>query len=83
MRQYYWYSYNCAETERNILTPLCLFIMPSPINKDVANGNGKKLFTEKNRHVQIANNPGSPQCQTEAEFLCPSRPTSFFVTIYL
>jgi hypothetical protein len=51
--------------ERNILTPLCLFIMASPIIKAVAGGNGNRLFTEK-RHVQIAKNPGSPQCQTEA-----------------
>ncbi len=30
-------------------------------------------FTEK-RHVQIANNPRSPQCQTEPELLCSSPP---------
>ncbi len=46
-------------TERNILTPLHLFVMTSPINKAVASGNGNRLFTEK-RHVQIANNPRSP-----------------------
>ncbi len=30
-------------------------------------------FTEKG-HVQIANNPRSPQCQTEPELLCSSSP---------
>jgi hypothetical protein len=68
--------------ERNILTPLHLFVMTSPINKAVASGNGNRLFTEK-RHVQITNNPRSPQCQIEAELLAPFPPTSFFVTIYL
>jgi hypothetical protein len=38
-------------TERNILTPLRLFIMTSPINKAVASGKGYRLFTEK-QHVQ-------------------------------
>jgi hypothetical protein len=66
-------------TERNILTPLRLFIMTSPINKAVARGNGNRLFTEK-QHIQIANNPQSPQCQTEPELLCPSWPPSFFTT---
>jgi hypothetical protein len=51
-------SISCANTngavitERNILTPLHLFIMISPINKAVASGNGNRLFIEK-RHVQI------------------------------
>ncbi len=61
---------------------LRLFVMTSPINKTVASGNGNRLFTEK-RHVQIANNPRSPKCQTEAELLAPFPPTSFSVTIYL
>ena len=61
---------------------LRLFVMTSPINKAVASGNGKRLFTEK-RHVQIANNPRSPKCQIEAELLAPFPTTSFFVTIYL
>jgi hypothetical protein len=39
-------------------------------------------FTVK-RHVQIASNPQSPQSQTEAQLLSPSRPPLFFVTIYL
>ncbi len=34
-------------------------------------------FTQK-QHVQIANNPGSPQCQTEAVLLCSSPSPSFF-----
>jgi hypothetical protein len=81
MRQYYWRCYTVAE--RNILTPLCLFIQTLPINKAVASGNGNRLFTEK-RHVQIANNPRSPQCQAElTTVLFPSHPLSFFVTIYL
>jgi hypothetical protein len=33
-------------------------------------------FTEK-VHVQIANNPRSPQCHTEPDVLCPSRPPHF------
>ncbi len=39
-------------------------------------------FTEK-QHVQIYNNPRSPQCHTEPELLCPSQPPSYFITIYL
>jgi hypothetical protein len=69
-------------TERNILIPLPLFVMTSPINKAVASGNGNRLFTEK-WHVQIADNPQSPQYQIEAELLAPFPLTSFFVTIYL
>jgi hypothetical protein len=45
-------------------------------------GNGNRLFTKK-QHVQMANNPRSPQCQTEPELICPSQSPSFFVTIYL
>jgi hypothetical protein len=78
MRQYI----GAVRAKRNILTPLCLFIETSPNNKAVASGNGNRLFTEK-RHVQIANNHRSPQCQTEAELLFLSQPLSFFVTIYL
>jgi hypothetical protein len=40
MRQYYWRSFN----ERNILTPLCLFIQTSPVGFAVASGNGNRLF---------------------------------------
>jgi hypothetical protein len=50
-------------TERNNLTPLRLFVLTSPINKAVASGKGIRLFTEK-QHVQIKNNPQSPQCWT-------------------
>ncbi len=32
-------------TERNILTPLHLFVVTMPINKDVASGKGNRLFT--------------------------------------
>jgi hypothetical protein len=78
MRQYI----GAVRAKRNILTPLCLFIQTSPNYKAVASGNGNRLLTEK-QHVQIANNPRSPQCQTEAELLFPSRLLSFFVTIYL
>jgi hypothetical protein len=78
MRQYI----GAVRAKNSILTPLCLFIQTSPNNKAVASGNGNTLFAEK-WHVQIANNPRSPQCQTEAELLFPSRPLSFFVTIYL
>ncbi len=81
-------SIRCANTigavitERKILTPLHLFVMTSPLNKAVASGNGNRLFTEK-RHVKISYNLRSPQYHTNAELLCPSRPPSFFVTIYL
>jgi hypothetical protein len=54
-------------SDRYNLTPLRLIVMPMPIQKV---------------HVQIANNPRSPQCHTEPELLCSSRPPSFFVTIY-
>ncbi len=43
-------SISCANTigavitERNILTPLRLFILTSPIQKAVASGNGNKEF---------------------------------------
>jgi hypothetical protein len=46
----------------------------SPNNLAVTSGNGKKSFTG-NQHVQIENNPPSPQCQTKAEMLAPFRPT--------
>jgi hypothetical protein len=72
MRQYI----GAVRAKNNILTPLCLFIQTSPNNKAVASGNGNRLFTEK-RHVQIANNPRSTQCQTEAELLFPPDPSHF------
>jgi hypothetical protein len=78
MRQYT----DAVITKRNILSPLCLFVMTSTINKAVASGNGNRFLTQK-QHVQISNNPRSPQGQTNAELLSPSRPTSFLVTIYL
>jgi hypothetical protein len=61
---------------------LRLFVETMPIYKAVASGNGKRFFKWK-QHVQIANDPQSPQCQTKAELLWPSLPPSFFVTIYL
>jgi hypothetical protein len=64
--------------ERNILSPLCLLVETSPF----ASGNGNRYFTQK-LHVKIANNPRSSQAQTDAHILSPSRPISFFVTIYL
>jgi hypothetical protein len=56
-------------TERNILTPLRLFVMTMPIQKAVASGK--------------RNNPPSPQWRTEVELHAPFQPTPFFVTIYL
>jgi hypothetical protein len=47
-----------------------------PIYKAVATGNGKDEFYRET-HVETANNPRSPQCQTEAELLFPSWPPSF------
>jgi hypothetical protein len=64
------------------LTPLCLFIQTSPIDFAVASGNRNRLFTGK-LHVQITTKLRSPQCQTKAPLLNPSRPPQFFVTIYL
>jgi hypothetical protein len=54
------YEYVCANiyaviTERNILTPLCLFIQASPIDFAVATGKGNEFFTGK-LNVQIAMN---------------------------
>jgi len=54
-------------TERNILTPLPLFLETMPINKAVASGKGNRLFTG-----YLKNNPRSPQWRTEAELLCSS-----------
>jgi hypothetical protein len=39
-------------------------------------GNGNRFFKWK-QHVQIANDPQSPQCQTKAELLWPSLPPHF------
>jgi hypothetical protein len=78
MRQYI----GAVRAKNSILSPLCLFVETMPINKAVASRNGNRILTQK-LHVQIANNPRSPQCQTEAELLSSSRPPSFFVTIYL
>ncbi len=82
-------SIRCANTyigwvraDRSSLTPLCLFIMTSPINWALARGNGNRFITQ-NVHIQIANSPRSPQSQTKAQWWSPSRPISFFVTIYL
>ena len=73
-----WRSYSWEEH----FVPLCLFVETSPVNLPVASGNGNIFFTQ-NRHVQIAKNPRSPQSQTEFQWWYPSRPTSFFATIYL
>jgi hypothetical protein len=56
------------------------FILALPIRRDkaVASGNGNRILTQK-LHVQIANKPRSPQCQTEAELLSSSQPPQFFV----
>jgi hypothetical protein len=74
MRQYI----GAVRSKRNILTPLCLFIQTSPNNKAVASGNGNRLFTEK-RHVQIANNPRSPQCQTRLNYYFLPDPSHFLL----
>ncbi len=58
------------------MTPLCLIIQTSPNNKAVASGNGNRMFTEK-RHVQIANNPRSPQCQTRLNYYFLPDPAHF------
>jgi hypothetical protein len=70
MRQYI----GAVKAKNSILSPLCLFVETMPINKAVASGNGNRILTQK-LHVQIANNPRSPHCQTEAEILSSSRPT--------
>jgi hypothetical protein len=57
----------------SILSPLCLFVETMPINKAVVSGNGNRIL-KQTLYVQIANNPRSPQCQTEAELLSSSRP---------
>jgi hypothetical protein len=62
-------TFGAVITEKKMLTPLRRVIMTSPINKSVASGNGNRLFPEK-RHFQIANDPLSPQCQTEPELMC-------------
>jgi hypothetical protein len=69
----YWRSYSWEEH----FVPLCLFVKTSPVYLPVASGNGNMFFTQK-LHVQIANNPRSPQSQTESQWWSPSRPTSFF-----
>ncbi len=47
-----------------------------PVNKAVASGNGNRILTQK-LHFQIANNPRSPQCQTEAELCLLPDPYNF------
>jgi hypothetical protein len=54
--------------DRYNLTPLHLIVMTMPIQKAVTSETEIMNFTEK-RHVQIANNPRSPQLRTEAELL--------------
>jgi hypothetical protein len=66
-------SIRCANTigavitERNTLTPLCLFIMTLPFNKAVASGNGNRFFTWK-QHVQIANDPRRHNARTRLNY---------------
>ena len=62
MRQYI----GAARAKHNILSPLCLFVETMPIYKAVASRNGNRILTQK-LHVQIANNPRSPQSQTESQ----------------
>jgi hypothetical protein len=69
MRQYI----GAVRAKNSIISPLCLFVETMPINKAIASGNGNIILTQK-LHVQITNNPRSPQCQTEAELLSSSRP---------
>jgi hypothetical protein len=69
MRQYI----GAVRAKNSILSPLCLFVETMPFNKAVASGKGNRILTQK-LHVQIANNPRSPQCQTEPELLSSSQP---------
>jgi hypothetical protein len=74
-RQYCWaLLYVCIFT--SWIGKAVKFVETSPINKAVASGNGNRFLTQT-RHIQIANNPRSPKCQTEAELLSPSWPPSF------
>ncbi len=75
-------SIGAVRAEKNILSPLCLFVETLPINKAVASKHGKRILTQE-WHVQIANKRRSSQCRTIAELLSSSWPTSFFITIYL
>jgi hypothetical protein len=52
--------------ERNILSPLCLFVKTSPFKLTVARGIGNRFLTQK-LHVQIAINSRWPQSQTDAQ----------------
>jgi hypothetical protein len=52
--------------ERNIFSPLFLFVKMSPVNLAVASGNGNMFFTQK-LHVQMANIHRSPQSQTKTQ----------------
>jgi hypothetical protein len=63
------------------MSPVCLFVQTSLINLAGMGGNGNRFSTQK-LHVQSANSLRSPQCQTKAQLLFPSRPPSFFVTFY-
>ncbi len=69
MRQYI----GAVRAKNSILSPLCLFVETMPSNKAVASGNGNRILTQK-LHIQIANNPRSPQCLTEAELLSAAQP---------
>ncbi len=64
----YWRSYSWVEH----FVPLCLFVKTLP----VASGNGNMFFTQK-WLVQIANNPRSPQSQTESQWWSPPDPPHF------
>ncbi len=72
MRQYIG-----AARSKNILSLISLCVVTVPINKAVGNGNINRTLTQK-WHVQIANNPRSPQSQT-----IPSWITVFFLILLI
>jgi hypothetical protein len=63
-------------TERNVLTPLRLFVVTMPIQKAVASRKGNRLFTDL-LQVQIKNNPRSPQWLQKLNYLLLSDPRHF------
>ncbi len=62
--------------ERNILSPLRLFVIKKPINYAGTSGKRNRFFTQK-LHVQMANSHWPPQSQTNTQPLPSFWPTSF------
>ncbi len=70
-----------VRAKNNILSLLCLFVVIMLISKAVASENGNGILTQK-VHVQIANNPRSPQ-MPDRSWITVFFPTPFIFRYYL